>query len=145
MQYAPTGWPPQRLGGRERIAYALISTRAGIGPLHYRKGGPKVIATVHDHRADLQVLCARYNVRRLALFGSAARGDDFRPESSDLDFLVEFASPEAGRYADRYFGLLADLERLFDRPVDLLDVAAIRNPYLERAVTVSQELLYAAA
>jgi predicted nucleotidyltransferase len=104
-----------------------------------------MIALVRDRQAELLTLCARHNVRRLALFGSAARGDDFRPESSDLDFLVEFASPEAGRPADRYFGLLADLERLFDRSVDLLDVAAIRNPYLERAVTVSQELLYAAA
>jgi uncharacterized protein len=104
-----------------------------------------MIALVRDRFADLQTLCAQYGVRRLSLFGSAARGHDFDPQRSDLDFLVEFAPLPTGRRADRYFGLLADLERLFDRPVDLLDVAAIRNPYLERAVTVSQEVLYAAA
>lgn len=82
---------------------------------------------------------------RLALFGSAARGHDFQPESSDLDFLVEFAPLPSGQRADRYFGLLTDLEQLFHRSVDLLDVAAIRNPYLEQAVAVSEELLYAAA
>ncbi len=36
----------------------------------------------------LAVLCRRYHVRRLALFGSALR-EDFGPES-DVDVLVEF-------------------------------------------------------
>ena len=104
-----------------------------------------MIALVRDRSAELRLLCIRYNVARLALFGSAARGRDFQPESSDLDFLVEFAPLPANRRADRYFGLLADLEQLFHRSVDLLDVAAIRNPYLEQAVAASEELLYAAA
>jgi predicted nucleotidyltransferase len=104
-----------------------------------------MIALVRDRQPELRRLCTQYNVRRLALFGSAARGDDFLPESSDLDFLVEFAPLQSGQHADCYFGLLADLERLFSRTVDLLDVGAIRNPYLEQAVAKSQELLYAAA
>jgi len=104
-----------------------------------------VIALVRDRQAELRMLCTQYDVRRLALFGSAARGDDFLPESSDLDFLVEFAPLLSGQHADHFFGLLADLERLFQRSVDLLEVAAIRNPFLEQAVTASQVLLYAAA
>ncbi len=110
-----------------------------------RKGTLNVIALVRNRSAELQLLCIRYNVARLALFGSAARGDDFQPESSDLDFLVEFALLPSGQRADRYFGLLADLEQLFHRSVDLLDVAAIRNPYLQEAVAAGEELLYAAA
>ncbi|MCL4545127.1 MAG: nucleotidyltransferase domain-containing protein [Chloroflexi bacterium] len=104
-----------------------------------------MIASVHDRGQELQTLCKQYGVRRLALFGSAARADDFRPESSDLDFVVEFLPLQPGRHADRYFGLLEGLEQLFQRPVDLLDVAAIRNPYLEQAIAKGQELLYDAA
>ena len=104
-----------------------------------------MIALVQDRQAELRTICAQYHVRRLALFGSAARGNDFQPGSSDLDFLVEFAPLQPGQHADHYFGLLAGLERLFQQPVDLLDVAAIHNPYLQRTVAAGQELLYEAA
>ena len=39
-------------------------------------------------RAALEAFCRRYHIRRLSLFGSAARGQ-LGPES-DLDFLVEY-------------------------------------------------------
>lgn len=104
-----------------------------------------MIALVRDRQTELRTLCALYNVRRLALFGSAARQEDFQPESSDLDFLVKFAPSEADRPASRFFGLLANLERLFNRSVDLVDIAAIRNRYLERAVIADEESLYATA
>jgi uncharacterized protein len=48
-----------------------------------------MIALVQDRLAELETACQRYAVRRLALFGSAASGP-FVPETSDLDFLVEF-------------------------------------------------------
>jgi uncharacterized protein len=37
----------------------------------------------------MRALCRRFHVRRLDVFGSAARGD-FDPEHSDVDFIVEF-------------------------------------------------------
>src|SRR5262244_388898 len=57
------------------------------------------------HRRELRALCRRFHVRRLDLFGSAARGD-FDPERSDTDFLVEFdrAHPDALSLRT-YFGL----------------------------------------
>jgi uncharacterized protein len=45
-------------------------------------------------RPAIASICRRYQVRRLEVFGSAARGADFDPERSDADFLVEFA-PDA--------------------------------------------------
>jgi hypothetical protein len=52
-----------------------------------------VIAAMIDatalHRQKLQAICRSFHVRRLDLFGSAAR-DDFDPEHSDFDFIVEF-------------------------------------------------------
>ena len=47
-----------------------------------------MIADILSHREELRELCRRYHVRRLDLFGSAARGD-FVPARSDLDFLVD--------------------------------------------------------
>src|SRR5262245_58729439 len=91
-----------------------------------------LVPDVQARRAELEGLCRRFGVRRLELFGSAAT-EAFRAADSDLDFLVEFESTDAG-YADRYFGLLESLEGLYDRPVDLVVASAIRNPYFREAV-----------
>jgi predicted nucleotidyltransferase len=94
-------------------------------------------------RQPIADLCRRYRVRRLELFGSAASGR-FDFEHSDLDFLVDFQPLTEGQYADAYFGLLADLESLCSRPVDLVMTGAIRNPYFLEAIEPTRTLLYAA-
>ena len=94
-------------------------------------------------REQIAELCRRHRVRRLALFGSAAR-QDFDPERSDLDFLVEFEPLAPGTYARTYFDLLEALQQLFGRPVDLVIESAIKNPYFRQSVEQSQTLLYAA-
>lgn len=99
---------------------------------------------IEERRADLEDLCQRYGVARLALFGSALR-EDFDPDTSDLDFAVEFQPMTPQEHAEAYFGLLEDLERLFGRRVDLVEIGAIRNPYLRREIEAGQETLYAAA
>ncbi len=98
---------------------------------------------VAKNRDQIAALCRRFHVRRLDLFGSAATGS-FDPVSSDLDFLVEFEALQPGEYADAYFGLLAALEALLGRPVDLVMSSAIRNPYLLRSITSTKTVLYAA-
>jgi uncharacterized protein len=95
------------------------------------------------HRPELVELCRKYRVRRLDVFGSAARGD-FNEHSSDVDLLVEFdAMPHADR-ADAYLGFLTAVEALLRRRVDLLELHAVRNPYLRRGIEESRELVYAA-
>ena len=51
-----------------------------------------MLSLIAEHRAEIAALCRRFGVRRLAVFGSAARGADFDPARSDVDFLVEFAA-----------------------------------------------------
>lgn len=96
-----------------------------------------------DKKADIDALCAKFNVKQLDLFGSAL-GSSFDPKKSDLDFLVVFKDMEPGRHADAYFGLLAELEELFRLHVDLVELNAIKNPYFLEAVEESRSLLYAA-
>ncbi len=98
---------------------------------------------IEAHRAALDGLCRRYHVRRLELFGSVATGT-FKPESSDIDFLVEFDPDSVGQAFDDYFGLHEELERLFGRKVDLVCTGAVRNPFFIEDVNKSRRLLYAA-
>lgn len=102
-----------------------------------------MIDLVKDKQDSIRALCQRFRVRRLDLFGSAA-GESFDPATSDLDFLVEFQEFPNGGIADAYFGLREELCRLFQREVDLVSVAAVKNPYLRSAIERSKELLYAA-
>jgi len=93
---------------------------------------------------ELAALCRKYRVQRLELFGSAA-SQAFDPLKSDLDFLVVFERPDEsapGHYADRYFGLLESLEALFSRPVDLVELAAVRNPYFLQSIQSSRSVLW---
>jgi uncharacterized protein len=99
--------------------------------------------TIAEHRDELIKLCRQFHVRQLELFGSAL-GDAYDPESSDLDFLVEFEAMPNGGYAAAFFGFKESIEQLFGRPVDLVVGSAIRNPYFRQSIERSKALLYAA-
>lgn len=88
---------------------------------------------IESKKSELQALCERYRVGRLALFGSALR-DDFDSSHSDLDFAVEFQPMTPQEHAESYFGLLEKLEDLFTWRVDLVEIGAVRNPYLRREI-----------
>lgn len=103
-----------------------------------------MLATIiEEHRKELETLCRRFHVARLEIFGSAADGT-FDPQRSDVDFLVEFQPLTPGALADAYFGLLAELERVFHRKVDLVTPRSIRNPYFLKGVNKTRRPLYAA-
>jgi len=89
-----------------------------------------VIDILRQHRAELE---AEFGVRRLALFGSAAR-DQMRNDS-DVDILVELAGPVS---YDRYFSLLERLERLLGRRVDLVTDRGLKPRARQR---VEQDLV----
>ncbi len=97
---------------------------------------------IADKRDRLAELCRRYDVVRLDVFGSAARGTDFDPATSDADFLVEFKPESELPPFDRYFDLLDELRSTLGRPVDLVELRAIRNPYLRESIDRSREVIY---
>lgn len=98
-------------------------------------------ALIAQHLADISSICQRYGIRRLEVFGSAARGDDFQDDRSDADFLVEFS---ADRPTDlgRFFGAKSALEQLLGRSVDLIESGAVRNPYVLADINRSRQPVY---
>ena len=98
---------------------------------------------ISRHHVGISEICRRHHIRRLEVFGSAARETDFKPESSDVDFLVEF-SPQISTNLNDFFGAKQDLEELLGRGVDLIEPGAVRNPYVLAHINRDREALYAA-
>jgi len=91
-------------------------------------------------RAKLAALCRKYRVRRLGLFGSAARGE--LAADSDVDLLIEFepgkapsfwAEPEMREAFGALFG---------GRRVDLVPPAVLENPYCRKTILRDLVVLY---
>jgi predicted nucleotidyltransferase len=102
-----------------------------------------MLPLIEHHRAEIEALCRRYSVRRLELFGSAARGD-YKPAISDLDFMVEFTDYAVPGIADQWFGLQEGLEGLFGVKVELVSARTARNPYFLETINRDKVLLFAA-
>lgn len=66
-------------------------------------------------------LKSKYGVRRLALFGSYARGR--AGKGSDVDILVEFDRP----VGFEFFDMCDDLEKALDKKVDVLTTAGLKS------------------
>ena len=90
----------------------------------------EILDTLNDSRDRLR----RYGVRRIGVFGSAARGEE--TEGSDLDFLVEFER----KTFDAYMDLKFFLEELFGREVDLVLADGIKSRLRD---SILKETVYA--
>ncbi len=88
----------------------------------------------------VQALCKRFQVKELALFGSAV--NEKLHAESDLDFLVEFM-PGAQIGFSTLSKLQRELSSLLNRPVDLVPKNGLR-PIIRDDVISSAQVLYAA-
>ena len=80
-------------------------------------------------------------VKKFYLFGSAltARFDE---NSSDIDVLVETEDILPEKKGEYLITLWEDLEKIFNRKVDLLTEGSLRNPYLTREIEQTRKLIY---
>ena len=99
---------------------------------------------VASHAPQIAMICQRYGVMQLEVFGSAARGGDFDIVTSDADFLVQFGKADHLGPLEQFFGLREELEHLLGRPVDLIEANAVKNPIVRAAIEASKEMIYAA-
>jgi predicted nucleotidyltransferase len=114
--------------------------------------------TLHDHveehtvapmgrlpeidRKAIAAICRKYGVRKLSLFGSAAR-NELRPDS-DVDLMVEFKRESKTTLFD-YVHMQDALSPLFgNRPVEMTSPEILENPYRRRAILPDLKTLYEA-
>jgi predicted nucleotidyltransferase len=93
-------------------------------------------------KEEVAAFCRRWQIKELALFGSALR-DDFRPDS-DVDVLVQFDAEARHTLFDMVF-MQEELQRIFGRKVDLVSRRGIetsRNYIRRRAILESAEVVY---
>ncbi len=108
------------------------------------QGSAAMHAEIAGKREEIIALCRRYGVTRLEIFGSAARGEDFDPAASDVDFLVTFG-PRARTDFAAFLDFREALEALLGRSVHLVErpaVEASRNYIRRRNILAGAETLY---
>jgi predicted nucleotidyltransferase len=91
---------------------------------------------------ELTSFCQRWKINRLELFGSTVRGN-FTP-SSDIDLLVEFDASYQRTLTDQ-IQMHAEIEALFQRPVDLIVKNTIQNspnPYKRESILSQTVAIY---
>jgi len=62
--------------------------------------------------------------------------------NSDIDLIVDFKEIDVKDYADNYFDFKFSLQDIFNRPVDLLEEQAIKNPYFKEELNKKKVLVY---
>jgi predicted nucleotidyltransferase/DNA-binding XRE family transcriptional regulator len=106
------------------------------------RSSAKSTAQVDASRAKLSRLCRKYGIRKLGLFGSAARRE--LRSTSDVDLLVEFGPESHASLFD-----FPDMQREFsvvfgNRSVDLVPPQVMRNPHRRKAIMADLTILYQA-
>jgi len=94
----------------------------------------------HVRDAVLPIL-KPYGLKRLAVFGSYARGDD--TAASDIDLLVEFEDPPRKKLGLlEWVRLEREIGEMLGRDVDMVDAEALKptiRPYVEEDLKVVYE------
>ena len=99
-------------------------------------------AKLHIPTKKIAAMCRKYGVRKLSLFGSAARGELTR--KSDIDLMVEFKPGEAPSLWDGP-DMQKEFSALFDgRRVDLVPPGIMRNPYRRKTIAPDLQVIYEA-
>jgi predicted nucleotidyltransferase len=97
-------------------------------------------AKVKIPRKKIAEFCQRWKIVEFDLFGSILR-EDFRPDS-DVDVLVIFA-PDAKIGLFDIVSMQKELQEIFNRDVDLIEKASLKNPYRKREILETSQRIYA--
>ena len=145
-----------RLPGLRRSVRSLLAEldRGGLAPdprhadeVPALSAHVDAVREIHEEiasrREEIAEVCRRHRVRRLEIFGSAARATDFDPARSDADFLVQYDSSEDCGFFGRHFDLKEALSAVLGRQVDLLERLP-ENEHLRASINECREVVYEA-
>jgi uncharacterized protein len=96
---------------------------------------------ISKKQKDFTALCISHNVKYLYAFGSSVT-EKFNPKKSDIDLLVEIDSQDPVDRGEKLLSLWDLFEIFFERKVDLLTEASIRNPFLKKSIDSTKVLIY---
>ncbi len=97
------------------------------------------LAHINFDQSRITDFCRKWQVNRMAFFGSVLR-DDFRADS-DVDVIIAF-KPETQWSLFDVIDMKLELEKIFKRDVDLLEEGVIRNPIKRRCIYENVEVVY---
>ena len=101
----------------------------------------KLPIEIENKIEELILLCNKYKVKRIFVYGSIVKGN-FNPKTSDVDLIVEIEDLPPSEKGELIMKLWTELEELFARKVDLLTNLNIKNPYLRNEIENSKYLIY---
>jgi len=90
---------------------------------------------------QISELCERYRVRKLYAFGSVV-SEKFSEENSDIDLLVELLPMSPMDRGEALLELWDQLEKLFNRKVDLVSDQPVKNTYFLSSLEETKKLIY---
>jgi len=90
---------------------------------------------------DIILLCEKYGVDELSIFGSSIR-DDFT-QNSDVDILVSFGKKSEITLFD-IMDLEDEFSQLLKRDVDIVEKESLKNPIRKNKILSTREIIYAA-
>ncbi len=96
---------------------------------------------ISANQNEFLALCKTHEVKELYAFGSSVSGR-FNDASSDIDLLVELETKDPLQRGEYLTDLWEKFESFFQRKVDLLTNASIRNPILRNSIDTSKVLIY---
>lgn len=89
----------------------------------------------------IEAFCRQRKISEMALFGSVIR-DDFR-DGSDIDILVTF-DPDAHYSLLDIAEIQEELKTILGYNVDLVEKAALKNPFRRQHILKNAEVIYEA-
>lgn len=95
---------------------------------------------IEQNKENINALCQKHHVKRLYLFGSVLTSNFNK--NSDIDILIQFGDMDFAHYFSNYMDLKEKLELLFQRPVDLVEDQAVRNPIFRQVLNRNKKLIY---
>ena len=90
---------------------------------------------------DIVLLCKKYSINELSIFGSSVRGDF--TENSDVDILVSFNKDSKITLFD-IMDLENEFSQLLKREVDIVEKESLKNPIRKSRILSTREIIYAA-